>query len=46
MAIPEIPDYQTVMLPLLEFAKDEKEHNLRDAVEFISEKFELIRNSA
>lgn len=41
MAIPEIPDYQAIMLPLLEFAKDKKEHSLRDAVEHISNFYEL-----
>ncbi len=28
-----IPDYQTVMLPLLKFAADSHEHSLRDAID-------------
>jgi restriction endonuclease Mrr len=27
-----IPDYQSTMLPLLKFAKDQKEHSIREAV--------------
>src|SRR5271157_3957264 len=36
-----IPDYQTIMLPLLQFAGDEKEHILREAVEKLSDIFGL-----
>ena len=36
-----IPDYQTIMLPLLRFAKDEKEHSLREAVDALAEEFQL-----
>lgn len=36
-----VPDYQTIMLPLLEFYKDEKEHHIRDAIEHISNIFKL-----
>ena len=36
-----IPDYQTIMLPLLKFYKDEKEHHIRDATEHISKLFNL-----
>ena len=36
-----IPDYQTMMLPLLKFYKDEKEHHIRDATEHISKLFNL-----
>lgn len=28
-----IPDYQSIMLPLLRFAKDRKEHSLREATD-------------
>lgn len=28
-----IPDYQSIMLPLLKFAQDEKEHSMIEAVE-------------
>lgn len=36
-----IPDYQTIMLPLLKFASDEKEHTIHEAVKTLSEQFNL-----
>lgn len=36
-----IPDYEPIMLPLLEFARDEKEHSLREAIEILADKFGL-----
>jgi len=36
-----IPDYQTIMLPLLKFASDEKEHSLNEATEFLADEFQL-----
>jgi len=36
-----IPDYQSIMLPLLKFANDEKEHRFRDAINYISNFFNL-----
>ena len=36
-----IPDYQTLMLPILEIAGDGQEHKFRDAVEELAEKFSL-----
>src|SRR5262245_25483162 len=36
-----IPDYQAVMLPLLQFMTDDKEHNLADMVESVSKRFNL-----
>jgi restriction system protein len=36
-----IPDYQSVMLPLLKFASDGNEHSLCDATEDLAEKFRL-----
>ena len=36
-----IPDYQTLMLPLLEFLADGKEHVIADAVESLSDKYRL-----
>jgi restriction system protein len=36
-----IPDYQTIMLPLLKFANDRKEHTLQETVEKLSEVFHL-----
>jgi restriction system protein len=36
-----IPDYQTVMLPLLCFASDNREHSLREAVDTLAKDFKL-----
>lgn len=36
-----IPDYQTIMLPLLKFSGDQKEHNIREAIDHISNLFKL-----
>ena len=36
-----IPDFQTIMLPLLKFSGDKKEHSLRQAIEFLADKFNL-----
>ena len=36
-----IPDFQTVMLPLLQFAADQQEKSLREAVAALSDKFNL-----
>lgn len=36
-----IPDYQSVMLPLLKYAGDGKEHRIRDAIEQLAEEFRL-----
>jgi restriction system protein len=36
-----IPDYQTIMLPLLQFAGDGKEHTLRESVEKLADVFGL-----
>ena len=36
-----IPDFQTIMLPLLRYLGDEKEHSFREVVEHISELFNL-----
>ena len=36
-----IPDYQTIMLPLLQFASDGKEHSLRDAIDSLATEFKL-----
>lgn len=36
-----IPDYQTVMLPLLQFLKDGKEHNIGEVVESLVDQFML-----
>lgn len=39
-----IPDYQTIMLPLLKFSADEKEHSIREAVKILADKFNLTEN--
>ncbi|GJL65360.1 MAG: restriction endonuclease [Nitrospirales bacterium] len=39
-----IPDYQTLMLPVLQLASDQLEHKFREAVEFLAEKFSLSDN--
>lgn len=36
-----IPDYQTVMLPLLKFADDKKEHSIKEAIDHIADLFKL-----
>ena len=36
-----IPDYQTVMLPLLRLLKDKEEHSLRDTIERLGSEFNL-----
>jgi len=36
-----IPDYQTIMLPLLKFAGDKKEHSIREAIDHIADSFKL-----
>jgi restriction system protein len=36
-----IPDYQTLMLPLLRLTADNQEHSLREAIEKLAEKFAL-----
>ncbi|OFZ38179.1 MAG: hypothetical protein A3D92_09515 [Bacteroidetes bacterium RIFCSPHIGHO2_02_FULL_44_7] len=36
-----IPDYQTIMLPLLHYFSDGKEHKNKESTEYISDKFNL-----
>lgn len=36
-----IPDYQTLMLPLLKFTGDQKEHSVSDAIEYLAKEFKL-----
>lgn len=36
-----VPDFQTIMLPLLEFARDKQEHSIRDTIEELAIKFSL-----
>jgi restriction system protein len=39
-----IPDYQTLMLPLLQIAADGKEHSLKEAIDILSKQFDLSDN--
>jgi restriction system protein len=39
-----IPDYETIMLPLLKFASDDKEHSAKEAIESLSHYFKLQMN--
>lgn len=36
-----IPDYQSIMLPLLKYSSDKKEHNVHEAVDVLAEQFNL-----
>jgi restriction system protein len=36
-----IPDYQSIMLPLLRYSEDQKEHSLREAIETLADNFQL-----
>jgi restriction system protein len=36
-----IPDYQTLMLPLLKFTGDQMEHSVSDAIEYLAKEFKL-----
>jgi restriction system protein len=36
-----IPDYQTIMLPLLKFMRDQKEHNVREMIDYLAGEFRL-----
>ena len=36
-----IPDYQSVMLPLLRYAADGQEHSVREAIEALADEFHL-----
>ena len=39
-----IPDYQTCMLPLLEFLGDQNEHSLREAIDHLATQFKLTED--
>lgn len=39
-----IPDYQGIMLPLLKYVGDQKEHSLRESIEALADKFKLSDN--
>jgi restriction endonuclease Mrr len=36
-----IPDYQSIMLPLLKYYSDGKEHKNKEAADYISDEFQL-----
>lgn len=38
-----IPDYQTIMLPMLNFYGDDNEHHIQDAIKHISDLFKLTK---
>ncbi len=38
-----IPDYQTLMLPLLEFVEDKQEHSCKEAIFHLADKFNLTK---
>jgi len=38
-----IPDFQSIMLPLLKFSADEQEHSLQDAVDTLANEFQLTQ---
>jgi len=38
-----IPDFQSIMLPLLKLAADEKEHSVHEAIDRVSKVFSLSR---
>jgi restriction system protein len=39
-----VPDFQSIMLPLMQFASDGKEHSFRESVEYLAEFFKLSEN--
>lgn len=36
-----VPDFQSIMLPLLKFASDKKEHAIREAIDKLAQEFDL-----
>jgi len=38
-----IPDYQSIMLPLLAYARDQREHSLRETIEALADVFTLTK---
>src|SRR3972149_9742458 len=41
MLLMSIPDYQSIMLPLLRYADDADEHSVREAIEHLASHFNL-----
>jgi len=38
-----IPDYKPMMLPLIKYVFDKKEHSIREAIEYLSNLFNLAK---
>jgi restriction system protein len=36
-----IPDFETLMKPMLVYASDKQEHSYRDTIEFLEDKYNL-----
>jgi restriction system protein len=36
-----IPDFQSIMLPLMKYSSDEKEHTIRETIEYLAQEFNL-----
>jgi len=41
-----IPDYQSIMLPLLQYVSDNQEHRITDAAEFLNKQFNLSESES
>lgn len=39
-----IPDYETLMLPMLQFAADKNEHSYRETIEYVGNKYSLTED--
>lgn len=39
-----VPDFQSIMLPLLQFSGDGKEHTVREAIDYIADNFKLTED--
>ena len=37
----KIPDYQTLMLPLMELLKDNQPHSLQEVLDYLANRFQL-----
>lgn len=41
-----IPDFQTLMLPVLKYASQKEEHSIRDAVDFLAKEFSITQEES
>ena len=39
-----IPDFETFMLPTLQFAADKNEHSIRETIEYLGNKYNLTED--